>query len=84
MSAVARPVDQSRERAQLASDHLWSQKEAAYFLGVSTRYLRASRCPKILLPGAGTKGQPLVRYDPKAVREWAAQWSTTRTRERLT
>jgi hypothetical protein len=66
----------------LASDHLWSQKEAAYFLGVSTRYLRESSCPKVLLPGTGEKGQPLVRYEPAAVRQWYAQWSTARHQER--
>lgn len=67
----------------LASDHLWTQAEAAYFLGVSTRYLRDSACPKVLLPGTGEKAQPLVRYDPSAVREWAAKWSTTKHTERI-
>ena len=84
MNAATRPVSAPLDRAQLSSDHLWTPAEAAYFLGVSQRYLRASRCPKVLLPGNGAKGQPIVRYDPKAVREWAAQWSTTRTRERVT
>ena len=84
MSAATRPISTLIDRPQLAADHLWSQKEAAYFLGVSTRYLRESSCPKVLLPGTGARGHPLVRYDPKAVREWAQQWSTARTRERLT
>jgi hypothetical protein len=69
--------------APLASDHLCTQAEAAYFLGVSTRYLRESSCPKVLLPGTGEKGQPVVRYDPSAVREWAAKWSTTKHTERI-
>jgi hypothetical protein len=66
----------------LASDHLWSQREAAYFLGVSTRYLRESSCPKVLLPGTGAKHQPLVRYEPAAVQQWYLQWSTNRHQER--
>lgn len=56
------------------SDRLWTQPEAAAFLGVTTRYLRDSTCPKLLLPGNGAKGQPLVRYDPDDVRAWARSW----------
>ena len=65
-------------RAELPTDRLWTQKEAAYFLGVSARYLRDSDCPKVLLPGNGAKGQPLVRYDPADVKAWAARWNTRR------
>ena len=50
---------------------LWTQFEAALYLGVSARYLRASDCPKILLPGTGPKGKKLVRYDPADVKAWA-------------
>ena len=57
---------------------LWTQREAAAFLGVSTRYLRDSSCPKILLPGSGRKGNPLVRYDPADVRTWVRNWHTSR------
>lgn len=60
------------------ADRLWTQKEAAYFLGVSARYLRDSDCPKVLLPGNGKKGQSLVRYDPADVRAWAQRWNTRR------
>jgi len=49
---------------------LWNQKQAAVYLGVSTRYLRESSCPKVLLPGNGEHGKPLVRYEPAAVRGW--------------
>lgn len=63
-------------------DHLWTQREAAAFLGVTPRYLRDSSCPKILLPGNGKKRQPLVRYDPAAVRGWAHAWDTSNTAER--
>jgi hypothetical protein len=59
-----------------APDRLWTQREAAAFLGVTPRYLRDSTCPKILLPGNGKKGQPVVRYDSKQVREWVAAWNT--------
>jgi len=51
-------------------EDLWRQKRAAAYLGVSTRYLRQSSCPKILLPGHGEHGKPLVRYEPAAVRAW--------------
>ena len=60
----------------LPADRYWTQKEAAAFLGVSARYLRESSCPKLLLPGNGVKGVPLVRYDPAQVRRWAEQWRT--------
>lgn len=63
-----------REPVRLATDHLWSQKEAAFYLGVSARYLRESSCPKVLLPGNGTKGQPIVRYRPADVVAWADNW----------
>ena len=61
---------------------LWSQREAAYALGVSVRYLRDSNCPKVFLQGNGPKGQPLVKYDPSAVRSWALAWATNRTSPR--
>jgi hypothetical protein len=47
-----------------------TQKEAATLLAVSPRYLRASSCPKILLPGLGKAGKPMVRYDRTAVLAW--------------
>jgi hypothetical protein len=62
----------------LPTDRLWTQHEAAYYLGVSARYLRESSCPKVLLPGAGEKGRPLVRYEPAAVMSWKDAWSTNR------
>lgn len=51
-------------------DALWTQQEAAEHLRVSARYLRASSCPKVLLPGNGRTKKPLVRYDPAQVRRW--------------
>lgn len=60
-----------REELRRAVGGLWTQTEAAAFLCVTARYLRDSSCPKILLPGNGKKGQPLVRYDPEEVRAWA-------------
>ncbi len=70
-------VDRSLRGAETSpAEGLWTQKEAAAFLRVSTRYLRESGCPKVLLPGTGTKGQPLVRYDPRDVRAWMARWHT--------
>lgn len=55
-------------------ERLWTQREAADYLGVSARYLRDSSCPKILLPGNGPKGQQLVRYVPADVKAWALNW----------
>ena len=62
--------------APLATDRLWTQREAAYYLGVGVRYLRESSCPKVLLPGAGKKGKSLVRYEPAAVMAWKDAWGT--------
>lgn len=49
---------------------LWSQAQAAAVVDVSVSYLRASDCPKALLPGHGAKGKPVVRYRPADVRAW--------------
>ena len=70
-SAAEGPASHDGER-------LWTQAEAAEYLCVSQRYLRASSCPKILLPGTGTRGKPLVRYSAADVRGWAAQRRATR------
>jgi hypothetical protein len=77
---VALAATPSADRPLLTTDHLWDQTEAAYFLGVSPRYLRESSCPKVLLPGAGEKGQPVVRYDPHEVTRWVDGWRTTTRR----
>jgi hypothetical protein len=57
---------------------LWTQREAAEFLSVSERYLRASSVPKLLLPGTGPRGKPLVRYCPSDVIEWSRAYRTHR------
>jgi hypothetical protein len=57
-------------------DRLLRQKEAAVMLGVSVAWLRASSCPKVLLPGNGPKGRDIVRYDPADLRAWAADRNT--------
>ena len=54
-----------------AGDRLLAQPEAAAYLGVSVSYLRASNCPKRLLPGTGPKGKPLVRYRLSELDAWA-------------
>jgi hypothetical protein len=68
---VQRDIGPGAEPTRDPRTGLWTQMEAATYLHVSPRYLRASACPKILLPGTGTKGKPLVRYDPVDVRTWA-------------
>jgi hypothetical protein len=47
------------------------QREAAGILGVSVAWLRASECPKVLLPGNGPKGRPVVRYRERDLLDWA-------------
>ena len=69
-------------KADDESERLWTQKEAAVFLGVTPRYLRDSSCPKILLPGNGKKGIPVLRYDPGDVRRWARERATNKRQER--
>jgi hypothetical protein len=60
-----------RRRLDAAADQLLTQGEAAELLRVSVSYLRASSCPKILLPGRGDRGKPLVRYLRSDVLAWA-------------
>ncbi|HLQ23573.1 MAG TPA: hypothetical protein VK132_10215 [Gemmatimonadales bacterium] len=50
---------------------LLTQRQAAQVLQVSVAYLRASSCPKLLLPGSGPCGKPLVRYLRSDVLSWA-------------
>lgn len=57
-------------------DELLTQREAAALLRVSVAYLRASSCPKILLPGRGDRGKPLVRYLRSDVLAWAIKRRT--------
>lgn len=64
-------------RSLSVNKSLWTQRQAAAYLGVSQRYLRDSSCPKLLLPGNGPKGQPVVRYDPAQVGAWVAGWRTS-------
>jgi hypothetical protein len=49
---------------------LWKQKRAAMVLDVSVSWLRASDCPKYLLPGNGPGRKRVVRYKPEEVRAW--------------
>lgn len=58
---LAEPLDQAP---------ILTQKEAAELLRVSVSFLRASSCPKHLLPGNGLRGKPLVRYVRSEVLAW--------------
>lgn len=62
--------------AELSRNRLWNQSQAAEFLAVTPRYLRDCSCPRILLPGNGPSGRPVLRYDPDEVRAWARAWRT--------
>jgi hypothetical protein len=53
-----------------SADEVLTQRQAARLLKVSVAYLRASSCPKHLLPGNGRCGKPLVRYLRSQVLEW--------------
>jgi hypothetical protein len=58
------------------TDGLWTQKEAAAYLGVSVSYLRASDCPKALLPShGGRNARPIVRYRRREVEAWLEHWT---------
>ena len=76
-TSSADPLDQHAEVPRL-----WTQRQAAEYLAVTPRYLRDSRCPKIFLPGNGSKGNPVVRYDPAEVQAWAHAWRAGRQIER--
>jgi hypothetical protein len=56
-----------------------TQKQAARLLGVSVGWLRASACPKVLLPGNGPKGKPMLRYFQDDVLAWAKVQGTSAT-----
>ena len=51
-------------------DRLLTQREVARLLGVSVSFIRASSCPKYLLPGNGPRGRPLLRYRRDEVLAW--------------
>ena len=63
-----------KAKPSTVSDGLLSQRDAAGILNVSVAYLRASDCPKILLPGNGKSAKPLVRYRLSDVHAWAEAW----------
>lgn len=59
-------------------DELLYQREAAKLAKVGVSYLRASDCPKVLLPPNRGK-RPLVRYRKFAVLTWALSYEVTAT-----
>jgi hypothetical protein len=58
-------------------ERLVTQKQMAEAMKVSPSYLRASDCPKVLLPGNGKAKKSLVRYDPEEVAKWWTRHRTT-------
>lgn len=64
------------------SEPLVRQREAAQAIAVSVAWLRASECPKVLLPGNGPKRRPLVRYRMSEVLAWAEQRKVKSTMKR--
>lgn len=63
----------------MTGERLITQSEAAKALSVSATYLRHSDCPKVLLPGNGAHGKPLVRYRLSEVLAWAETWRVARS-----
>jgi hypothetical protein len=59
-----------------------TQREAAQLLRVSVSYLRASNCPKHLLPGNGPKGRDLVRYRRDELLAWGSARTLTPARRK--
>jgi hypothetical protein len=59
-----------------------TQREAAGLLRVSVSYLRASNCPKHLLPGNGPKGRDLVRYRRDELLAWGSARALTPARRK--
>jgi hypothetical protein len=55
----------------MTTEPLLTQREAAAMLRVSVAWLRASECPKVLLPGNGPKRRPVVRYRESEINGWA-------------
>jgi hypothetical protein len=55
------------------TDYL-TQREAADLLRVSVSYLRASDCPKVLLPPSRGKKRPVVRYSRADLEAWVSHW----------
>jgi len=55
----------------IPADEILTQREGAALLKVCVAYLRASTCPKLLLPGSGPRGKPIVRYLKSDVLSWA-------------
>jgi hypothetical protein len=65
-----------RSESTPPSDELLTQPRAAELLKVSVSYLRASDCPKVLLPSNGQKSRPIVRYRRSEVLAWCEHWTT--------
>lgn len=59
-------------------ERLMRQKQAAAMLDVSVSYLRASDCPKVLLPSSSGK-RSLVRYRESELLAWAEKWTARST-----
>ena len=73
-------ITMKKEGEQLSKlgANLWTQREAAQYLCVSPRYLRASTCPKLKLPGTGKTQKAVLRYQPYEVCKWADSHGTRR------
>jgi hypothetical protein len=49
-------------------ERLWTKKEVAEYLGVTTRSVERFSIPRVAMPARGKK--PIVRYDPAEVKAW--------------
>jgi hypothetical protein len=82
MREAALRLEASQRQAALPTDRLWTEKQAAAYLGMSERWMRDSDVPKVLLPGKGTARAAAVRYESDEVKAYArAKLTHTITRE---
>lgn len=49
-------------------ERLWTKKEVAEYLGVTTRSVERLGVPRVAMPARGRR--PIVRYDPAEVKAW--------------
>lgn len=52
-------------------ERLWTKKEVAEYLGVTTRSVERLGVPRVAMPARGVR--PIVRYDPAEVKAWVGK-----------
>lgn len=52
-------------------ERLWTKREVAEYLSVTTRSVERLGIPRVAMPARGAR--PIVRYDPAEVKAWVAK-----------